>query len=59
MTDPKILQDAVSPFGLNASELLDSPAASQILRDNTAEAAQRGAFGVPRCVSMGVHVCLG
>lgn len=51
MTDLTVLQDAVSPFGLSASSLLDSPAASQVLRKNTAEASQRGAFGVPRWVA--------
>lgn len=50
VTDPKVLQDAVIPFGLDASELLSSSTASQILRDNTTEASERGAFGVPRCV---------
>ena len=50
MTDLAVLQDAVSPFGLSASKLLDSPVASQVLRDNTTEASQRGAFGVPRYV---------
>ncbi len=42
-----ILQDAVSPFGMTAIEILKLDSASQNLRANTAEAAERGAFGVP------------
>lgn len=51
-----ILQDAVEPFGLTASKLLEDPAASRILRSNTAEAAGRGAFGVPGCVHLECNV---
>ena len=50
VTDMNTLQEAVEPFGLTASKLLEDPVASRILRSNTAEAAGRGAFGVPGCV---------
>lgn len=48
VTQLDTLQEAVAPFGLMAADLLESDSASRILRANTSEAAQRGAFGVPR-----------
>ena len=47
MTDISVLQAAVEPFGLRAADLLAMSSASAVLRANTAEAAQHGAFGVP------------
>lgn len=52
-----ILQDAVSPFGLTASQLLGSTSASPTLRSNTTEASDRGAFGVPRYVGGNESCC--
>ena len=47
VTDLHTLQEAVEPFGLIASDLLNSPETA-LLRSNTLEATEKGAFGVPR-----------
>ena len=43
-----MLDDVVAQLGLNGRALIASESMSHTLRANTAEAAQRGAFGVPR-----------
>ena len=48
MANLSVLQELASPHGVDASQLVNSDEASQLLRANTAEAAERGAFGVPR-----------
>ena len=46
-----MLDDVVAQLGLNGRALIASESVSHTLRANTAEAAQRGAFGVPRSES--------
>ena len=48
VADLSVLEEVAAPHGVNASQLVNSERASQVLRANTAEAAGRGAFGVPR-----------
>ena len=43
-----MLERVATQFRLSSSDLLSSDTASRNLRSNTAEAAHRGAFGVPR-----------
>lgn len=50
MADLSVLQEVASSHGVDASQLVHSDEASQLLRANTAEAAERGAFGVPRYI---------
>ena len=47
VTDLHTLQEAVEPFGLIVSDLLNAPETA-LLRSNTLEATEKGAFGVPR-----------
>lgn len=47
LTDPSVLEDIASSFGVSSREVLKSEDASRNLRANTSEAASRGAFGVP------------
>ena len=63
MADLSVLQELATPHGVDASRLVNSDEASQMLRANTAEAAERGAFGVPRykcctLVSQASHIFL-
>ena len=48
VSEGNLLESVAAQFGLSSSSLLSSDTASMNLRSNTAEAAQRGAFGVPR-----------
>ncbi len=48
MSDVEVLQEIAAPHGVSATEIVSSEEASQLLRSNTKEAADRGAFGVPR-----------
>lgn len=48
VADLAVLEEVAAFHGVNASQLVHSERASKILRANTAEAAGRGAFGVPR-----------
>lgn len=50
VADLSVLQEVASSHGVDASQLVHSDEASQLLRANTAEAAKRGAFGVPRYI---------
>ena len=42
-----VLAGVVAPLGVAGKELVSSESASALLRANTQEAADRGAFGVP------------
>ena len=48
VSENSALQRVAGQFGLSSSKLLSSDVASRNLRANTTEAANRGAFGVPR-----------
>ena len=48
VSDIGLLEEVAAHHGVNASELVNSDSASKKLRANTKEAADRGAFGVPR-----------
>ena len=48
VSDHEVLERVARRFGLSSLTLLSSELASRNLRANTAEAAERGAFGVPR-----------
>lgn len=47
LEEVSVLDDVVAQLGLNGRALIASESMSHTLRANTAEAAQRGAFGVP------------
>ena len=48
LSDMSVLHKVASGHGLDAEALVQSPSASQRLRDNTTEVVERGGFGVPR-----------
>ena len=47
VSEDSVLERVAAQFGLSSYKLLSSDTASKKLRSNTAEAAHRGAFGVP------------
>lgn len=47
VSDMAFLQEIGAQFSVDAHQLIHSPTSSAILRSNTKEAADRGAFGVP------------
>lgn len=48
VSDMSLLQEIGARFSVDAQQLISSPTSSATLRSNTKEAADRGAFGVPR-----------
>lgn len=50
VSDSKVLQEAVNElkWDVNVEEVISDQSVKQVLIDNTNEAVNRGAFGVPR-----------
>ena len=47
VSDETVLASVSAPLGICAKQLMNSDEGSRVLRANTREAAERGAFGVP------------
>lgn len=48
VSDMALLQEIGAQYAVDALQVIKSPESSQTLRSYTQEAAERGAFGVPR-----------